>query len=150
RRAERHLRGVDVVVGTVNEASLDIHDRIAGLTARLQRLLDALVHRVDELARDGATDDGVLELVARAALLRLELDHNMRELTATAGLALVRHIHLHRSGDGLAIGDLRPANVRLNPELPHHAVDHDLEVKLAHAVEDDLTGLLVCADAERR
>jgi hypothetical protein len=35
--------------------------------------------------------------------------------------------------DRLAVGDLRPADVRVDLELAHHAVDDDLEVQLAHA-----------------
>ena len=49
---------------------------------------------------------------------------------------------------GLAIGDLRPAHVRVDLELAREAVDDDLEVQLAHAGDDGLTGLFVGAHAE--
>ena len=52
--------------------------------------------------------------------------------------------------DRLAVGDLRPADVRVHPELAHQPVDDDLEVQLAHAGDDRLAGLLVRAHAEGR
>jgi hypothetical protein len=50
--------------------------------------------------------------------------------------------------DGFAVGDLRLADVGFHLELALHAVDEDVEVQLAHALEDGLTGLLVGVDAE--
>ena len=38
--------------------------------------------------------------------------------------------------DGLAVRDLRPADVRVDVELALQAVDDDLEVQLAHAGDD--------------
>ena len=51
---------------------------------------------------------------------------------------------------GLAVGDLRPADVRVDLELAHQAVDDDLEVQLAHPGDERLPGLLVGRDAEGR
>ena len=47
--------------------------------------------------------------------------------------------------DRLAVGDLRPADVRVDVELALQAVDDDLEVELAHAGDQRLAGLLVGA-----
>ena len=66
---ERHLRRVDLVVRAVEERGLDVDHREAGVDARLERLADAGVDRLDVLARDRAADDLVDELVARALLL---------------------------------------------------------------------------------
>ena len=52
--------------------------------------------------------------------------------------------------DGLAVGDLRLADVGLDVELAAHAVDQDVQVELAHAGDDRLAGLLVGADLEGR
>ena len=52
--------------------------------------------------------------------------------------------------DGLAVRDLRTADIRVDLELAHHAVDEDLEVQLAHAGDDRLPGLLIGVHAERR
>ena len=53
-------------------------------------------------------------------------------------------------GDGLAVGDLRLADVGLDLELAHHAVDDDLQVQLAHPRDDGLAGLRVGLHAEGR
>ena len=50
----------------------------------------------------------------------------------------------------LAIGDLRPADVRVHAVLAHQAVDEHLQVQLAHAGDDRLAGFGVRVDAERR
>jgi hypothetical protein len=52
--------------------------------------------------------------------------------------------------DRLAIRHLRRADVRLDLELALHAVDQDVEMKLAHALDDGLTALVVRRHAERR
>ena len=50
----------------------------------------------------------------------------------------------------LAVGNLRLADVRLDLELAQQTVDDDLQVELAHAGDDGLTGFVVGGDAERR
>ena len=52
--------------------------------------------------------------------------------------------------DGLAISDLRFADVGLDVELAHHAVDDDFQVQLAHAADDRLPAVLVGRDPEGR
>src|SRR5690606_33221215 len=122
-------RRVDVVVGAVDEADLDVHRRIAGEHAVVEGRLDALVRRLDVLARDAAAGDLVGELVA-AAGVGLERDLDDRELTRTTGLLDVAVFdRLDRAGDRLAVGDLRLADRRLDGVLALHAVDEDLEVQ---------------------
>src|SRR5262249_58418855 len=105
--------------------------------------------RADVLLRDLAADDLVDELVARALLARLDVDDGVAVLAAAARLADELPVDaLHRLGDRLAVGDLRPADVRVDVELALEAVDDDLEVQLAHAGDQRLAGLLVRADAE--
>jgi hypothetical protein len=67
-----------------------------------------------------------------------------------AGLAHELAFLLDRLADGLAVGDLRLADVGLDVELALHAVDEDLQVQLAHAGDDGLAGLFVGAHAEGR
>src|SRR5690606_7755053 len=109
---------------------LDAHDRVAGEDAVLHGVLDAGVDARDVLTRDAATGDGVLELVELALLRgvqRLEGDLDLRELAGTTGLLLVRVVVLlDRLADGLAVGDLRLADVRLDLELALHPVDEDV------------------------
>src|SRR5436309_2362247 len=83
-------------------------------------LLDAGVHRRDVLARDRAADDLVLERVAGALLGRREVDDDVAELAAAAGLADEAPMHaVHGVPDGLAVGHLGAADVRVHPELAH-------------------------------
>ena len=117
----------------------------------MQRLVDALLHRRDELARHHAALDRVDELEALARLLRLDLQHDVAVLALAARLAdeLAFDV-LDRLADRLAIGHLRLADDGLDAELALHAVDDDFQVQLAHAGDDGLAGLLVGVDAERR
>ncbi|GMA88024.1 hypothetical protein GCM10025868_32740 [Angustibacter aerolatus] len=63
----------------------------------------------------------------------------------------MRVVDLHDlATDGLAVGDLGLADVRLDLELAPHAVDEDVEVELAHALDDGLAGLLVLLHLEGR
>src|SRR5438105_1519130 len=151
RDLEGALARVDLVVRPVDELDLDVDDRIAGEHAGLHRLLDARVDRPDVLLGDLAADDLVLELVAGARRLRGEVDDRVAVLARAARLPdeLAPDL-LDRLADGLAVGDLRAADVRVDVELALQPVDDDLEVELAHALDDRLAGLLVGRDAEGR
>src|SRR5690606_30849713 len=140
---ERELVRVDRVELAVEEAGLDALDGVARQRAAIEGALDALLHARDELPRDGAALDVVHELEARLALVRRELDLDVGELAAPAGLLLVRVLVLDGRADGLAVGDLRLAHVGLDLELALEAVHDDLEVELAHAGDDRLARLLV-------
>ena len=59
---ERHLGGVDGVVGAVVEADAHVLDRVAGDDARVHRLEHALLDRGDEPGGDHAALDRVDEL----------------------------------------------------------------------------------------
>ena len=139
------------MVGAVDEGHLDVDHGVAGDDATLQGLLDALVDRGDVLLGHDAADDGVDELVALALLVGLHVDDRVTILAAATGLAdeLALGV-LHGVASGLAVGDLRLAHVAVDLELTAQAVDDDLEVKLAHAGDDGLAGLLVGVYAEGR
>src|SRR5439155_24971073 len=147
----RHLARVDLVERAVDERDAYVDDRVAGEDARLHRLLDAEVDGRDVLARDLAADDLVDELVALARLGGREVDDRVAVLAAAAGLADEPALDLLDClADSLAVGDLRAADVRIDVELAHQAVDDDLEVQLAHPRDERLPGLLVGAHLERR
>src|SRR6185312_3800359 len=145
---ERHLARVDVVIRAVDQSDLDVHDRLAGDDAGLTGLLDALVDCRDVLLRDRAADDAVDEGVTLAYLVGLQLQPDMTILTTTARLAHELAFTLDGAANGLAVGDLRLADVRFHLELALHAIDDDLEVQLAHAGDDCLSRLLVGVDTE--
>ncbi|MNL06522.1 hypothetical protein D3C87_1271590 [compost metagenome] len=139
------------MVRAEHQRRLDVHHRVAGQHASLQRLLDALVHRRDELARHHAALDGVDEGIAAALRHRLEVEHHVAVLAAPARLLdeLAFHV-LGRTLDGLAVGHLRLADRGFHAKLALHPVHQDFQVQLAHARDDGLAGLLVGCHAERR
>src|SRR4029079_520244 len=147
---ERDLRGVRVVVLAVHERHPDVDHRVAGAHAGLQCLFDALLHGGNELAGHRAAPDLRDEVEALAGR-RLDVDVDDAVLARAAGLAHEAALDLlRRAADGLAVGDLRAADVGLDVELALHAVDEDLEVQLAHAGDLGLAGLLVGGDLEGR
>src|SRR5215207_9404889 len=147
---ERHLRRVDVVVRTVDQLDPDIDDRVASDNARIQRLPDALVDARDVLPRDDTPNDLVVELVARLVVV-LGVDDSVAVLAPATRLPHEPALDvLHALADGLAVSDLRTADIRVNPELAQEPVDDDLQVQLTHAGHDGLPCLLVTANGERR
>jgi hypothetical protein len=59
-------------------------------------------------------------------------------------------VDVDRLREVFAIGHLRRADVGFDLELATHAVDEDVEVELAHALDDGLAGFVVGRNAERR
>src|SRR4051812_28873440 len=147
---EGDLRGVRVMVLAVDERHADVDDRVARAHAVGERLLDALLDRRDELDRHRAAADLRDEVEALAGR-GLDVDVDDAVLARAAGLAHEAALDLlGRAADGLAVGDLRATDVRLDVELAAHAVDQHLEVQLAHAGDLGLAGLLVRLDLEGR
>src|SRR6266480_4142835 len=83
---ERHLRGVDLVIGAVHQGGLDVDYRKAGQDAAVEGLDDALLHRGVVLLRDRAAHDLVDELEALARLVRLDVDLRVAVLAPPARL----------------------------------------------------------------
>src|SRR5689334_661282 len=119
---ERDLRGVGVVVLAVGQRDSDVDHREAGPDAGLERLLDALLDRRNELRRDRAPLDLVDEVEALAGR-RLHVDVDDPVLARATRLADELALHLLGvAADGLAVGHLRAADGRLDAELALHAV----------------------------
>src|SRR5919112_33935 len=129
---EGHLRGVDLVVLTVDQRRLHADHRVPREDAVLHGVLHAGVDRGDVLPRDATTGDGVLELVGRAVgrdLEGLDRDLDLGELAGPTRLLLVGVVDLlDPLADRLAVGDLGLADVGLDLEIATHAVDQDLQV----------------------
>ena len=73
----------------------------------------------------------------------------MAILTTAAGLTNKLAFSLNLFADCFAIGNLRLTDVCLNVKLALHAVNDNVEVKLAHAANNGLPGLFIGTDAER-
>ena len=137
----------------VVDRGLDADHREAGEHAGFHGFLDTGLNRSDELGADVATSNLVLELEGLAGLgvEGLEVHEHLCELAGTTGLLLVGvDLVEHGLADGLAVGNLRLADVALDLELAAHTVDDDVELELAHTCDQGLAGLFVGGDLEGR
>src|SRR3712207_3177881 len=146
---ERILGGVDAMKGAVVETNLHVNHGVAGDVPPRHRLDNPLLNRGDELARDGAADDAVLELEARAAGQRGELYPRIAELAPAAGLLLVAALGLGRARDRLHKGHLRRPRLDLDPVPMLDALQRELDVHLGEAGEDVLARRLGALQLER-
>jgi hypothetical protein len=85
---EGHFRRVDVVVRTVDQLDAHVVDRVAGEDAARERFLDALVDRLDELARESTPPTILFSNCSRLPGSREPGDPRVAELAAAAGLTL--------------------------------------------------------------
>jgi hypothetical protein len=131
-------------------ALLHIDQGISGENSAFHRFLDSLFDRFHEFLRNRSANGVVLKLEALTRLLRNETDLDVSVLTASTRLTDVFAFSFGGLADGLAIRNLRLANVRLNVELAHHAIDDDFEVQFAHALDDRLTAVVIGRNPERR
>ena len=90
-----------------------------------------------------------LELKARAGRTRLGDDFDARILAVAAGLLLVGVVDGGRPRDLLAVGNLRRADIGVDLVGALEDVDLDVEMKLAHPLNDGLAGFLIGVDPER-
>src|SRR5581483_8408747 len=118
--------------------------------ARTQNGFEPFLDAGDVLLRHRTPDDIVFEFEGRAGRRRLRNDLDRGELAGTAGLLLVRIFVLDALGYLLAESDLRRADIGVDLVGALQDVDLDVEMQLAHALEDGLTALLIGRDAERR
>src|SRR5215210_6783270 len=149
RDLERILGGVDAVKGAVVEAHLHVHHGVAVDVPPGHRLDDPLLHRGDELARDGAADDAVLELEARAAGQRGELYPCVPELAPAAGLFLVAALGLGRARYRLHKRHLRRPRLDLDSVAVLYALQGQFDVHLGEPGQDVLIRRLRALQLER-
>ena len=97
-----------------------------------------------------AANDLAVEHKTGTLFGRFENQLDTGELSGTAGLLLVRVVHFGKLGDGLAISDLRLADIGLHLELTLHTINKDIEMQFAHAFDHGLAGLVIDAYPERR
>src|SRR3954471_21933846 len=126
------------MVLAVDQMHLEIDDREADQRPRLGSLAQALLDGRNIFLGNVAALDLVEELEARSALAGDDVDLDLAELTGAARLLLVGIGQVDRLAEIFAIGDLRRADIGLDLELALHAVDEDLEVELAHPLDDRL------------
>src|SRR5471032_295741 len=147
---ERHLVGVDVVVRTIKNGSLQADQRIAGNNTVLHLLFDTLLDSRDVFLRNHTTHYFVHELQTFLTFVsRSKTNPAVTELATTAGLTNELTFDFAVLRDALTIGNLRLTDVGFDVELTAHPVNQDVQVQLAHAGDDRLTSLFISLDAER-
>src|SRR5215207_303017 len=133
----------------VVEAHLHVNHGVAGDVPPSHRLDDSLLHCRDELARDGAADDAVLELEARTAGQRGELYPRVAELAPATGLLLVAALGLGRARDRLHKGHLRRPRLDLDPVAVLDSLQCEFDVHLGKPGQDVLARRLGALQLER-
>ena len=78
------------------------------------------------------------------------MDLHVAVLAAAARLLRILHFAVSRARQRFLVGDLRLADGRFDAELALQPVDDDFKMQFAHAGDDDLAGLLVGLNIERR
>src|SRR5690606_7749575 len=83
------------------------------------------------------------------ALTGRDFKLDTRKLSGTAGLFLMGVIDFNSFTEGFTISHLRSTNIGFHFEFALHAINQNVEVKLAHALDDRLTGFVVGGYLER-
>src|SRR3954453_21601126 len=136
------------MVFAVDQVNLEIDDREADQRPRFGGLAKSLLDRRNIFLGNVAALDLVEELEARSAFAGSDVDLDLAGLARPPRLLFGRISQFHRLPEILAIGDLRGADVGLDLEFALHAIDEDLEVELAHPLDDRLTRLMIAGDPE--
>ncbi len=149
RGLECLLGGVDRMVGTVIQGSLDADDRISSQRALLYALGETLLNRRIVVLRDSAADDFDRELVRlRHVAARLEAHLDVTVLAVSAGLLLVLAFDVGFLADRLAESDLRLGEIDVDFVAFFQLALDDLELLVADTVEQGLTVRGVIFNAE--
>src|SRR5215218_7170687 len=144
------LKAIDpATLNAFSEAHLHVNHGVAGDIPAGHRLDDSLLHRRDELARDGAADDAVLELEARTAGQRGELYPRVAELAPATSLFLVAALGLGRARDRLHKGHLRRPRLDLDPVAVLDSLQCEFDVHLGKPGQDVLARRLGALQLER-
>ena len=128
----------------------DVDDREAEESTLAHRTLHPLLHRRDELSRDGTAHHGVDELEALAPFERLDPKVDDTELAVASGLLLVSTLRLSGGGDRLPVGGAELLRRDLDVELASQSFGGHRQVGVADPREDRLMGLVVAPHLDRR
>ena len=136
---------------TVDQRDLHRVHRITGQRTVGHSRLEALLNRRNELLGNVAALHLIDERKAHLAVLGgTDLEDDVGELTAAAGLLLEDLAVLNRLGERLLVVHLRGTLVDLHAELAAQTVYDDVEVELTHTADNRLTRILVGVNREGR
>src|SRR3989338_1520797 len=153
---ESHFRGVNVVIGTENQINGNIRERETGDDSPFQTFADTFLNRRNKLLRNNAALDGIdkLKVLFASNILRnFSAFHNRRKrfdfelgvtvLSAASRLLDVFGFRFRFNRYGLTVRHLRLADGRFDVKFSLHAINHDLKLKLTHALDESLAGFLI-------
>ena len=148
------------MVGAIHQLDLDVHHRVAAEDSRRRGVADAGLHRAHELPGDDPPRDLLDEddAVGHGEVLGLglglrdaaDVDDHVAVLAAPARLLdeLPMDVVGH-AGDRLPVAHSGRADPDPDLAVPHELVLDDLQVQLAHSLDDRLAGLLVVGEPKR-
>ena len=133
------LGGVYRMIGSVVQDSLDADYRISGHRACGHGISDTLLNSREEVLRDSAADNDLLEYISFVKVSgRLESHLDMTVLAVSAGLLLILGINVAVLADRLLERDCRLAQFSVDLILGLQLADDDIQVLIAHAVQKSL------------
>ena len=145
---ERHIGGVDGVIGAEVQRRLQEDDRVACQNALADAVAQALFNRRDKVLRHAAADGLVREDHLFGFGLRLKADVDVAELAVAAGLLLVTAVDLDLLLDGLAVRDLGGLEHSLDLVLALELCHQDGQLHIARARDDEFLGFGIVAVGE--
>ena len=129
---ERHVGGIDAVIGAIGKVDGDINHRESERTA-LEILAYARLDRGYVLLGHHAAGDRVGKGEALAAPQRFDVDDHVAELAVPPGLFLVAGMLGRRFADGFLVRHLGPLPFHIDVEFALHLVHGDHQMHLALA-----------------
>ena len=146
---EGELVGVDGMEGSVDDFDLEAVEGIACEYAVLHGFFETFLDGGHVFLGDVAAFDFADELKSDEAFVGgAEFEEDIGELTFTTGLLFVDFVVLDGSGDGFFVGYFGATLVDFDVELAAESVEDDVEMELAHAGDEGLTGDFVGFDSE--
>ena len=131
----------------VGDPNNHVHHREPSDHAVVTSFADAFGSRLDELLRNRTSDRFIQDFDTLTLFIRLKLNDDVSVLTLTAGLPDKLTFTVGRFRDRFAVSNLRLTRCRLHLELTFHPINDDLEMELAHACQNGLTGIGIGLDA---
>ena len=138
------------MVRTIDQSSFDIDSLIARNDTVLHSFFNTCFNRSNVFFRYSTADDFTFEDKARTWFKRLQSNDRMTVLTATAGLTDKFALCLDSFADGLFVRNLRFTNLSLYLEFTFQTVNDNIQVQLAHAGDNGLSGFMIGISTESR
>ncbi len=130
--------------GSVVQHGLHAHHRVCRHGSLHHGLLQPLVHCGIEVLRHRAAHHFLGELISLLQVVRgAEAHLDMAVLAVAAGLLLIFILHIGLLADGLPVRHLGPGQLHVHLVLVQQTADHDVQMLVAHAVEQGLAVLRV-------